>query len=70
MTKEEPANVRAWANENGHAVTRRGRVRGEIIAAHHAAHYQLVGVTRTARALRSLSGHRSFSLIRPTRHRR
>lgn len=37
MTKAELANVRAWARSNGYEVSDRGRVKGEILNAYHAA---------------------------------
>lgn len=37
MSKEELANVRAWARSNGYEVSDRGRVKGEILNAYHAA---------------------------------
>lgn len=38
MSKDELANVRAWARTNGYDISDRGRVKGEILAAYHAAH--------------------------------
>ncbi|MET0886594.1 MAG: Lsr2 family protein [Mycetocola sp.] len=38
MTKEELANVRAWARSNGYEVADRGRIKHDIIEAYHAAH--------------------------------
>jgi len=38
MTKEEMANVRGWARSNGYQVSDRGRIKGEVVAAYHAAH--------------------------------
>ena len=38
ITKDELANVRAWARSNGYEVSDRGRVKGEILNAYHAAH--------------------------------
>jgi hypothetical protein len=38
MTREELQNIRAWARANGHQVSDRGRIKSEIIDAHHAAH--------------------------------
>ncbi len=36
--KVDTRAVRAWANENGHTVSSRGRIPAEIIAAYEAAH--------------------------------
>ena len=38
MSKEELANVRAWARTNGYEVANRGRIKGDIVEAYHAAH--------------------------------
>jgi hypothetical protein len=38
MSKQELANVRSWAKEHGYQVSDRGRVKGDVIAAYHAAH--------------------------------
>jgi Lsr2 len=38
MSKAELANVRSWAKTNGYDVAARGRVKGEILEAYHAAH--------------------------------
>lgn len=32
-SSEELAHIRAWANENGHAVSERGRIKAEVIEA-------------------------------------
>lgn len=37
MSKAELANIRAWAKENGHAVSERGRIAQSIIDAYKAA---------------------------------
>lgn len=37
LSKEELANIRSWAAQNGHEVAPRGRVRAEVIEAYHAA---------------------------------
>jgi hypothetical protein len=37
MSKEELANVRAWARSNGHAVAERGRIKRDVLDAYHAA---------------------------------
>lgn len=37
MTKEELANVRAWARANGYEVADRGRIKSDVVAAYHAA---------------------------------
>lgn len=36
-SKEELAAIRAWATENGYSVSERGRIKGEIVDAYHAA---------------------------------
>jgi hypothetical protein len=36
-TTEELARIRAWAKENGHQVSERGRIRADVIAAFDAA---------------------------------
>jgi hypothetical protein len=36
-TTAELARVRAWARENGYAVSDRGRVKGDVLDAYHAA---------------------------------
>ena len=38
MTKAELANVRAWARSNGYEISERGRVKGALLDAYHAAH--------------------------------
>ena len=38
MSRAELANVRAWAKGNGYDIAQRGRVKGEILDAYHAAH--------------------------------
>ena len=38
MTNEELANVRGWARSNGYEVSDRGRIKGDVVAAYHAAH--------------------------------
>jgi hypothetical protein len=38
MTKDELANVRAWARSNGFDVSDRGRVKREVLDAYHAGH--------------------------------
>jgi hypothetical protein len=38
MTSQELANVRGWARSNGYDVSDRGRIKGAIVAAYHAAH--------------------------------
>ena len=35
MTKEELANIRGWAKENGYEVSDKGRVKGDVLAAYH-----------------------------------
>jgi hypothetical protein len=37
-SSEDLSKVRAWAKENGHEVSERGRIRGEILDAYNAAH--------------------------------
>lgn len=37
MSKEKLANVRTWARSNGYDVSDRGRVKGDILDAYHAA---------------------------------
>lgn len=36
-SKEELANIRAWASQNGYEVSDRGRIKAEIVEAYHAA---------------------------------
>ncbi|MXG91560.1 histone-like nucleoid-structuring protein Lsr2 [Nocardioides flavescens] len=36
-TKKELADIRAWAKDNGHEVSERGRIKGEVIKAFEAA---------------------------------
>lgn len=37
MTREELANVRAWAKTHGYEVNDRGRIRRDVVEAYHAA---------------------------------
>jgi hypothetical protein len=37
-SREELANIRAWARRNGYTVSPRGRISGEVREAYHAAH--------------------------------
>src|SRR5918996_46542 len=37
-SKDELANIRAWAQANGHKVSERGRIKQDILDAYHAAH--------------------------------
>ena len=36
-SKDELANIRAWAQENGHQVSERGRIKQDVLDAYHAA---------------------------------
>ncbi len=36
-SKEELGNIRAWARENDYPVSTRGRIKGEVVEAYHAA---------------------------------
>lgn len=36
-SKEELANIRAWANANGYSVSGRGRIKAEVVEAYHVA---------------------------------
>ena len=36
-SKDELANIRAWAQSNGHKVSERGRIKQDILDAYHAA---------------------------------
>ncbi len=36
-SKDELANIRAWAQANGHQVSERGRIRQDVLDAYHAA---------------------------------
>lgn len=37
-SKEELAEIRAWAQQNGHEVSERGRIKSEVLEAYDAAH--------------------------------
>src|SRR4051812_45206577 len=37
MSKEELANVRTWAKDNGHQISERGRIKAAIMEAYHKA---------------------------------
>jgi len=36
-SKDELANIRAWAQANGHQVSQRGRIKQDVVDAYHAA---------------------------------
>lgn len=36
-TKDELQAIRAWARENGHDVSERGRIKADVVSAYHAA---------------------------------